>query len=208
VEWMSDWIRQIILIIFLATFIDLLLPSSSLERYVKLVMGLIIIMAILQPILQLVLNNDRWNKFNSLFSSTMSSKTYATLDEIRVESEQISKVQQDEIKRKVQSSISSGISQQVSQKFHVKVVSAKVTAEFQQEQAPVVKQITVVATKETKDSTDEAIEPVQPVDINQDDVTSSSTKAPDTKLQTMIRQYIGDTWNLVYEQVEVQVYSP
>ena len=54
VSWMSDWLKQIVLLVLIATFIDLLLPNNRLDRYVKLVMGLLIILAMLSPVFQLL----------------------------------------------------------------------------------------------------------------------------------------------------------
>ncbi|WP_245976772.1 stage III sporulation protein AF [Oceanobacillus arenosus] len=45
-----DWVTQIILFIILATIIDLLIPATSMKKYIKLVVGLILILILLQPI--------------------------------------------------------------------------------------------------------------------------------------------------------------
>ncbi|MDE1450541.1 stage III sporulation protein AF, partial [Bacillus licheniformis] len=47
------WLKKLILLVLLATFLDLLLPSSAYSKYVKLAMGLIILLALLSPILDL-----------------------------------------------------------------------------------------------------------------------------------------------------------
>jgi len=51
------WLKQIILVVLLATFIDLLLPNRTMQRYVKLVVSLFILMTILSPVLQLFGSN-------------------------------------------------------------------------------------------------------------------------------------------------------
>ena len=45
--------RNVVVIVLLTTFIDLILPSSSMQRFVKVVMGLFILVTILNPILNL-----------------------------------------------------------------------------------------------------------------------------------------------------------
>ncbi|WP_068609482.1 stage III sporulation protein AF [Paenibacillus swuensis] len=57
--WLSGWLRDIIVIILLATFVDLMLPNRALTRYVKLVVSLFILLAILTPLVHL-LKSD-WN---------------------------------------------------------------------------------------------------------------------------------------------------
>ncbi|SHG67733.1 MULTISPECIES: stage III sporulation protein AF [Virgibacillus] len=45
-----DWVTQIILFILLATIIDLVIPANSMKKYMKLVVGLILILILLKPI--------------------------------------------------------------------------------------------------------------------------------------------------------------
>jgi stage III sporulation protein AF len=48
-----EWITNIIIFILLAIVIDLLLPSTNLQKYVKMVIGLILILIMLTPILKI-----------------------------------------------------------------------------------------------------------------------------------------------------------
>ncbi|WP_267879647.1 stage III sporulation protein AF [Pontibacillus halophilus] len=47
------WVTQIILFLLLALITDLLLPASSFRKYIKLVVGLLLILVFLQPVFQL-----------------------------------------------------------------------------------------------------------------------------------------------------------
>ncbi|WP_325063432.1 stage III sporulation protein AF [Gracilibacillus salitolerans] len=53
IEYLSGWILQIIIYMILAMIVDLILPSSTLKQYVKLVVGLLLILIILQPLLSI-----------------------------------------------------------------------------------------------------------------------------------------------------------
>ncbi|CAM4232033.1 stage III sporulation protein AF [Paenibacillus tarimensis] len=55
--WLSEWLRQILGIVLLAAVIDLLIPGKAYHRYVRLVLGLLILLAMLSPILSLVKGN-------------------------------------------------------------------------------------------------------------------------------------------------------
>jgi stage III sporulation protein AF len=59
IEWLGGWLKSIIMIILIATFVDLLLPNHSLQRYVKTVISLFVLMALLSPIAQLF--QKTWN---------------------------------------------------------------------------------------------------------------------------------------------------
>src|SRR5690554_5046543 len=51
-EWLNEWLKDIVLIILVATFVDLLIPNNSLGRYVKVVISLIILLTIMSPIIE------------------------------------------------------------------------------------------------------------------------------------------------------------
>ncbi|MBY0122436.1 stage III sporulation protein AF [Bacillus sp. S/N-304-OC-R1] len=53
-EFIKEWITNIILFILLATVIDMLLPNSNLQKYTKMVTGLLLIAVILTPVFKLI----------------------------------------------------------------------------------------------------------------------------------------------------------
>lgn len=50
-ETLHDWIKNLILIVIFAGFIQLILPTDTFNKYVRVVMGFFIIIALLQPLL-------------------------------------------------------------------------------------------------------------------------------------------------------------
>ncbi|MBT2643843.1 stage III sporulation protein AF [Bacillus sp. ISL-41] len=52
-DFLKEWITNIIIFILLATVLDMLLPNSSFQKYTKIVTGLILIAIILSPVLKL-----------------------------------------------------------------------------------------------------------------------------------------------------------
>lgn len=48
---LGDWLKQIIMVILLATFIDMFMPNRSMQRYVKLVVSLFILLTMLSPVM-------------------------------------------------------------------------------------------------------------------------------------------------------------
>ncbi|GJM77999.1 hypothetical protein HMSSN139_04950 [Paenibacillus sp. HMSSN-139] len=51
-DWLADWLREIIFIVLIAVFIDLLLPNRAMERYVKFVVSLLILLTLLSPVMR------------------------------------------------------------------------------------------------------------------------------------------------------------
>lgn len=65
--FLVDWIKQIILFVLIAIVIDLLLPSNNMRKYIKLVVGLILVVMFLKPVFALFQTNisDEINKHMS-----------------------------------------------------------------------------------------------------------------------------------------------
>ncbi|NHN28841.1 stage III sporulation protein AF [Paenibacillus agricola] len=53
-DWLSDWLKSVVMVILLASFVDILLPSQTMQRYVKTVISLFILLTLLQPVLSLL----------------------------------------------------------------------------------------------------------------------------------------------------------
>jgi len=56
-DFIKEWVTNIILFILLATVIDMLLPNSTFQKYAKMVAGLLLLTVILTPIFKLVSND-------------------------------------------------------------------------------------------------------------------------------------------------------
>ncbi|MCI0183150.1 MAG: stage III sporulation protein AF [Acidibacillus sp.] len=51
---LSEWLRHLVMIILLAVFLDLILPTTSLQKYVRTVLGLVVMLTMLTPITALI----------------------------------------------------------------------------------------------------------------------------------------------------------
>jgi stage III sporulation protein AF len=63
-DFIKEWVTNIIIFILLATVLDMLMPNSSFQKYTKIVTGLILIAIILSPVMKL---------FTSDFESAIAS---------------------------------------------------------------------------------------------------------------------------------------
>lgn len=71
----SRWVTQIIVFLLLAIIIDLLIPATSMKKYIKLVVGLILMLIFLKPIFYLFtidLQSELSPSLESLYEGEMS----------------------------------------------------------------------------------------------------------------------------------------
>lgn len=52
----TSWVKSIIFVVLFASFLELLLPSSSMQRFVRVIMGLFVMLAILNPVIDMAQN--------------------------------------------------------------------------------------------------------------------------------------------------------
>ncbi len=52
-EWLREWIWQIAGIIILSAVCDMIMPSGEMKKYVRLVMGLVLVVAVIRPVINI-----------------------------------------------------------------------------------------------------------------------------------------------------------
>lgn len=116
-QWFSQWLKEIIMVILLAAFIDLLLPNRSMQRYVKLMLSLIILLTLLSPVLRLFDSNvtaELAREWNSLLStSSAKSPEGKTLEQIRREGERLARAREQEAFRLAGAQMEASMKEQI-----------------------------------------------------------------------------------------------
>lgn len=84
-----EMVRNIVVIILLTTFLEMILPSSSMQRFVKAVLGLFVLVAVLNPILKIIKNNQDFEVF------TWYQESIPQFDSVQEQGERLTKVNED-----------------------------------------------------------------------------------------------------------------
>ncbi|MDM5276756.1 stage III sporulation protein AF [Paenibacillus silvae] len=87
--WLSSWLQDLIMIVLLATFVDMLLPNRSMERYVKLVLSLLILLTLLSPITKLLRSDPIGELKRAMSAMDAPSDGQATLEQILAKGRQM-----------------------------------------------------------------------------------------------------------------------
>ncbi|WCK56850.1 stage III sporulation protein AF [Aneurinibacillus sp. Ricciae_BoGa-3] len=171
------WIKRLILLVLLATFIDLLLPSNAYQKYIRLVMGLCILLAMLTPLLSFF--GAKQITFDS-FVAAQANKQTASLDPARIKAltDELIKSKDDTAAGYVQSQVEEAVKKQVEDQYAIPVASVQVKLNTEADKAKAaIQEINVVL--DQKNSTKLAagpdsgantvlpVKPVQPVKVNQ-----------------------------------------
>ncbi|MEK3703477.1 stage III sporulation protein AF [Paenibacillus sp. FSL R7-0198] len=94
--WLSNWLQDLIMIVLLATFVDMLLPNRSMERYVKLVLSLLILLTLLSPITKLLKSDPVGELKRAMSAMDAPSDGNATLEQILAQGKRLQSNEQEQ----------------------------------------------------------------------------------------------------------------
>lgn len=200
-EWLSEWIKQILLLVLIATFMDLLLPNPTFDRYVKLVMGLLIILAILSPVLQLLHQDPHLFSFGTRHPT--ASTTMESISQIQAKSENLKQVQRQQMKNQWEKNMETVMEDQLKEKFSLAQVQVTIDAKLTPGKTSQVEHVVVRASPKKSNEGARDIQPIREVEIQEE--ARHPPKQTDALRIQKIKQYLSKTWNLSEKQIEVSL---
>lgn len=102
IEFVKNWIINIVVTIFFIAFIEILLPNSNMKKYINMILGLLIIIVLINPIIKFM-NNDI-NIDREVFYNLQSYNTFKVEREtkyIETQNQQIIEVYKEKIEREI-----------------------------------------------------------------------------------------------------------
>ncbi|MEK4335717.1 MULTISPECIES: stage III sporulation protein AF [Bacillus] len=200
-SFLTEWITSIILFILFAIVIDLLLPNSSMQKYAKMVVSLLLIIVMLNPIFALFRADP-----DQIFSEIMKGKDQAQSEEI--------KNQMNLEKKEIQASQRAYILKQMA------VQLEKSAKEPLEKESYEMKHVEVLADEEHLDQnmeadqfrikavlvplTGDAVETVAKVDI---DLSRQKEESAETSAKEMarVKETLADVWNTRPEHIALNI---
>jgi len=199
-EFLKEWVTNIILFILLATVIDMLLPSSSMQKYTKMVTGLLLIAIILTPIFKLISKDFE--------ASLASIPTFQGTDEKEMENlidlkkKEIQASQHAYILEEMAVQLKKDVEEELMEQYGLEIAHIDVQTNEESDQAfPENLQKVVVLLKQPEAGV-ESVEVIKSVEIN------TETPLPSQKLTEETENIIAllsEKWNVAEETVEVSV---
>lgn len=200
-SFLTEWITSIILFILFAIVIDLLLPNSSMQKYAKMVVSLLLIVVMLNPIFALFRADP-----DQIFSEIMKGKDQAQSEEI--------KNQMNLEKKEIQASQRAYILKQMA------VQLEKSAKEPLEKESYEMKHVEVLADEEHFDQnmeadqfrikavlvplTGDAVETVAKVDIDLSRQKEESAGAS-AKEMARVKETLADVWNTRPEHIALNI---
>lgn len=65
IETLTNWVKGLMMLVLFAAFLELILPSSNMQKFVRLIIGLLIMLAILNPMIEFLAKDVKWQAIPS-----------------------------------------------------------------------------------------------------------------------------------------------
>ncbi|UOQ85977.1 stage III sporulation protein AF [Gracilibacillus salinarum] len=197
IEYISNWILQIIIYIILAMLVDLLLPSNVLKQYVKLVVGLLLMLIILQPVLA-AFSIDVSRIVDNLFHTrgTVSVET-SIENQMNQQKSEIEKVQAAYVLEEMVVQMENLVEEELQQTYQYQIVDLEVNwANETASQASEVEHIDVQLADAEDTSND-----VQEVQIQIGETLPQTSEPPNDQAEVI--QFLADQWGVEKDVIQI-----
>lgn len=201
-SFLIEWVTNIILFILLATVIDMLLPNSSLQKYTKMVTGLLLIAIILTPIFKLISNN-----FDATFASipTFENSGGQNMKNlIETKKKEIQASDHAYIVEQMAVQLKKGVAEELMKKYGLEIANIELQTNDKSNQTfpDNLKKVSVLLKQ--KEGQVEAVEVVKPVEIDTRKPLSSNENT-NTKQQKKLVAFLSQKWNVNEKNIDITI---
>jgi stage III sporulation protein AF len=199
-DFLKEWVTNIILFILLATVIDMLLPNSSMQKYSKMVTGLILIAIILTPIFKLISKD-----FDSALASIPSYQSPGEKNmknSIDLKKKEIQASQHAYILEELAVKLKKDVKEELMEQYGLEIAKIDIATNGESDLAnPENLQKVMVLLKQPENKV-KTVEAIKQIEINTEIPLPSKKSTEETK---KIAAFLSQKWNVTEKTVEVSI---
>lgn len=217
--WLSGWLKDIIVVVLLASFVELLLPNNAYQRYVRTVLGLFILLALLSPLLSLF--QQKWDadklmasveQLGDKLSGSPELGTMRSLQAVMQDAERWRQSNRDDARKVMETQLAAELQQNVGNELNVQIKQVKLQMSYDNNGTPSMKHMQVIldhiqspaAPDSPKRRPIGAVEPVHiEVRVGQTAAKPDESKLTEEQIGVKQRLYeaLNRQWQLSRDQV-------
>lgn len=199
-SFINGWVTNIILFILLATVIDMLLPNSSMQKYTKLVTGLLLIAIILTPVLKLTTKN-----FDSILTSMTTSNSVNEnnlKNSIETKKKEIQATEDAYILEQTAVQLKKGVAEELMKQYSLEIDKVEISTNEKSNQTfPNNLQKVTVHLKQPASKV-ETVEVIKQIEINSKKPLSSKKMVDKSE---EIAAFLAKKWNVDEKTIDVSI---
>lgn len=206
IVFLRNWIKNIVVVIILAMFLELLLPKSEMQKYVKMVLGLLVILLVLNPVLDLIKQDFNYGERVLEIQNTME------LDNIMTVAQNLEQNNKKNILKTYKKGLNKQIEAQVMTFDEIKEAEAYVIIDenMESENFGQIQEIKLCLQFDTEQSNTSIIEPIEKIEINIGNRIEEARKQNVNKenisgITKKVVDKLSDYYNIAEEKITIVV---
>ncbi|RSL34558.1 stage III sporulation protein AF [Salibacterium salarium] len=207
-EWLSQWMSNLIIFLLAAFLLELLLPSSSFQKYARLVLSFILMLLIIEPILSLT-NSASEEKLKERIDTLSDSNFENQSVELQVNNQknEIEAGQDAYISKQVSIQLKDQVSDHLKEQWgwEVENISFEPGEENETDMDKASVHVSLTSHKE-EDNSSSDIETVR-IDVEQqsDEIEHTEETNESHPVRADIKTYLAETWEVKEEQISISM---
>jgi len=200
-QFFVQWISNIIVFILVASLVMMLIPNSSLAKYVKFVASLLLIVMMLQPIFQIFRVNIK-DVLGNYQSKTLQADG-SVKNEINNKKKDIEATERAYILNQMAVQMKKSVEKSFSKEFKQQIDTVSLEVDENKSSINNPSDVSkVIVTIGKNHSQSNNVQPVQEVSINSSEPLEMDSNK---QLQNDIQQFLATKWQLDERQIDVQL---
>jgi stage III sporulation protein AF len=196
---LTEWITNIIILVLLAGVIELLLPGNQFQSYIKMVIGLLILLAMLSPLFKL-LNSDMDQVFQAM-ELPAAAKENEIKNSIEINKSEIQGAQRAYILEQMAVPMKEKVQEELNKTYELEIVDLQIQTDSGTESLKPedIKGVKVVLAKHHEAA---GISDVSEVEVN---ISEKKDHAKKDGVPDEIVDFLVSQWQLEEQQLEVEM---
>lgn len=203
-NFLNTWLQEIIVCVIIATIIELILPSGSTKKYIKVVLGMFIVFNIITPVInKITKNNFEISSIINMDEYSKEMKTYETSSQNQVSSN----ANEQTIKQIYISKLEKDIKNKLKEKNYT---VSKIKIEINENEEYSIKQINLLVQKdeeETEKKQENAIEieniETINIQVNENIIPEQKEEKISVNEISKIKQYLASEYQINEKQINI-----
>ena len=203
-NFLNTWLQEIIVCVIIATIIELILPSGSTKKYIKVVLGMFIVFNIITPVInKITKNNFEISSIINMDEYSKKMKTYETSSQNQVSTN----ANEQTIKQIYISKLEKDIKNRLKEKNYT---VSKIKIEINENEEYSIKQINLLVQKdeeETEKKQENAIEieniETINIQVNENIIPEQKEEKISVNEISKIKQYLASEYQINEKQINI-----
>lgn len=204
-NFLKSWSINIVIITIFVTFLEIILPNGTMKRYIRLIIGLLIIIVLINPFINLLSNNINIDKevFAQIINNNNIRNIYTTEKIKKEQRKQILELYRNKIEKEIKNIISE-TTNYIVEEVYVDIVEDEEGNDFGQ-----IKNINLLIKRDNHDCKDNSIkvDKVQTINIDINKSNTNTQNLNNANEYSAIKEIIYEYYSIPKENININNYE-